>query len=242
MPEILLKNEPIPYTIIRSRRRSIAASLLSDGTLAVKAPVLIPEFIIRQFLRSKEDWIIDRIVKRRKSGLKQLIPTIGTLSNTSETVNFFDQKIRVVVSDSDLAKSTRLYKVKDSFQIILPPGLPAHKREKEIQKVLHDWYRKYSKDELVKRIQKYADITGLTYNKVTVKDVTSHWGSCSAEKNLNFNYRLGMLPVELADYVIVHELCHTVEMNHSQRFWDVVEKFVPDYKARRKELKTYQFL
>lgn len=242
MPEILLRNEPIPYTIIRSRRRSIAASILSDGTLAVKAPVLIPEFIIKQFLRSKEDWIIDRIVKRRKTGLKQLIPTIDTLSNTSETVNFFNKKIRIVVSDSSLTATTRLYRVKDSFQIILPLGLTTSQREKEIHTVLHNWYQKNSKSELLKRLGKYAAITGMSYNKVTVKDVTSHWGSCSAEKNLNFNYRLGMLPVALADYVIIHELCHTLEMNHSQRFWDLVEKFVPDYKARRKELKSYQFL
>jgi len=242
MPEILLRNEPIPYIIVRSRRRSIAASILSDGTLAVKAPVLIPEFIIKQFLRIKEDWIIDHIVKRRRNGLKQLIPTIDKLSDTSEYVNFFSNRIQIVVSESDLTKTTRLYRVKDSFQIILPPGLTAFKREKEICTEIHNWYKKNSKNELIQRVQKYSEITDMSYNKVTVKDVTSHWGSCSVEKNLNFNYRLGMLPLEIADYVIVHELCHTVEMNHSQSFWDLVTKYCPNYKALRKELKSYQFL
>ena len=83
----------------------------------------------------------------------------------------------------------------------------------------------------------YAEQMGESFNKIYVKDVSSHWGSCSIRRNLNFNYRLAMIPVELADYVIIHELCHLKEMNHSASFWNLVEKYLPDYREKRNRLK-----
>jgi predicted metal-dependent hydrolase len=77
------------------------------------------------------------------------------------------------------------------------------------------------------------------YVKITIKDMKSQWGSCSTLKNLNFNYRLKYLPIELIDYVIVHELCHLVEHNHGKNFWLKVGDHIPDYAVRRKKLKKY---
>lgn len=76
---------------------------------------------------------------------------------------------------------------------------------------------------------------------VRVKNHRSQWGSCSHKKNLNFNYRIFFLPERLSDYIIVHELCHLKELNHSQRFWNLVAQLFPDYKALEKELKLYSF-
>ncbi len=76
----------------------------------------------------------------------------------------------------------------------------------------------------------------LTWNTVTIKNTSSRWGSCSKKRNLNFNYRIVYLPKNLADYLIVHELCHLQEMNHREGFWKLVEKAIPDYKKLRKEL------
>lgn len=78
------------------------------------------------------------------------------------------------------------------------------------------------------------------YNKVTVKDQKSLWGSCSRSGNLNFNYRIAFLPEELCDYIIVHELCHLKEFNHSQNFWNLVALTIPNYKDAKKLLKTYE--
>lgn len=75
--------------------------------------------------------------------------------------------------------------------------------------------------------------------KIFIKNSRTRWGSCSSKGNLNFNYRLSLLPAHLAHYVIVHELCHLREFNHSQRFWDLVALTVPEYKACREELKKY---
>ena len=80
------------------------------------------------------------------------------------------------------------------------------------------------------------------YNRVAIKNTTSRWGSCSIKGNLNFNYRLALLPIELADYVIVHELCHLKEFNHAQPFWDLVAQAMPDYKERKARLREMNVL
>ncbi len=90
-------------------------------------------------------------------------------------------------------------------------------------------------------IEKYQKLYPFSYRKIFIKNLKSRWGSCSSAKNLNFNYRLMFLPDRLAEYVVVHELCHLREMNHGVRFWQLVIQAFPDYKALRKALKKYSF-
>jgi predicted metal-dependent hydrolase len=90
------------------------------------------------------------------------------------------------------------------------------------------------------RVRYYADIMGVTYGRITIRMQKSRWGSCSGKGNLNFNCLLMRTPETILDYVVVHELCHLKEMNHSPRFWAEVEKILPDYKERRKWLKDHE--
>jgi predicted metal-dependent hydrolase len=87
------------------------------------------------------------------------------------------------------------------------------------------------------RVAYHAQIMGVTYGRVTVRDQRTRWGSCSSKGNLNFNYRLCYMPRELMDYVIIHELAHRRHMNHSGKFWNEVEKYCPDYRERVEVLK-----
>ncbi len=86
------------------------------------------------------------------------------------------------------------------------------------------------------RVTYFAEKYGYRYNRITIRDQKRAWGSCSSKGNLNFNYKVLFLPEALQDYVIVHELCHLAEMNHSKRFWDCVVREVPNYKELRKQL------
>ena len=90
---------------------------------------------------------------------------------------------------------------------------------------------------LPEKVEHYARIIGVTYGRITIRNQKTRWGSCSSKGNLNFNCQLMRLPEELQDYVVVHELCHRKEMNHSSDFWKEVEYIMPDYQERRARLK-----
>lgn len=98
-------------------------------------------------------------------------------------------------------------------------------------------YKKLTKNLVLERLEYYRQFYTFSFKNISVRDQKSRWGSCSSRGNLNFNYRLSLLPPELADYIIVHELCHLKEMNHSRNFWQLVAKAVPNYKQLKKELK-----
>lgn len=89
------------------------------------------------------------------------------------------------------------------------------------------------------RVRFYAPVVGVTYGRITIRNQRTLWGSCSAKGNLNFNCLLMKAPPEVLDYVVVHELCHRLEMNHSPRFWAQVERVLPDYKVSRKWLREH---
>lgn len=94
-------------------------------------------------------------------------------------------------------------------------------------------------DVIPKRAEHYAQMIGVTYGKITIRNQVSRWGSCSAKGNLNFNCLLLLCPKEVLDYVVIHELCHLKEMNHSKKFWEYVEHFCPEYEQHKKWLKEH---
>lgn len=96
-----------------------------------------------------------------------------------------------------------------------------------------------AKLDLPQRVKCFAPMVGVTYGRITIRSQRSRWGSCSAKGNLNFNCLLMLCPEEVRDYVVVHELCHRIEMNHSPKFWAQVERVCPDYNLHRKWLKDH---
>ena len=93
------------------------------------------------------------------------------------------------------------------------------------------------KETITKRVSYFARLMGVSYRNITIREQKTRWGSCSSEKNLNFNWKLILAPPEVLDYVVVHELCHLKEMNHSKAFWDEVEKVMPEYETYKLWLK-----
>ena len=94
-----------------------------------------------------------------------------------------------------------------------------------------------AKEDLPRRVAQWAPLVGVSVGRVTVRCQRTRWGSCSAKGNLNFNCLLMLCPESVRDYVVVHELCHRREMNHSPRFWAEVERVLPDYRSHRRWLK-----
>lgn len=116
-------------------------------------------------------------------------------------------------------------------------------RKSRRRKVINPSYKKYkehTRNLILAKLEYWAPICGVNYKRVAIRDTKRCWGSCSSLGNLNFSYKLLFLPNCLADYIIVHELCHLKEMNHSPKFWLEVEKIMPDYKNLVVELRKLE--
>lgn len=126
--------------------------------------------------------------------------------------------------------------------------IEAHLQEIKEQEAEQKALPKFSKQEIKElankalayipeRVKYYAPIVGVNYTRITIRNQKTRWGSCSSKGGLNFNCLLMLTPPEVIDYVVVHELCHRKEMNHSKAFWAEVEKVLPDYKSAKRWLK-----
>jgi len=98
-------------------------------------------------------------------------------------------------------------------------------------------YREQAREFVIKKIEKMNEIYNFSFKKIFIKNHKTRWGSCSKKKNLNFNYKIIFLPERLAEYIVVHEMCHLQEFNHSQKFWNLVSRAVPNYKEMTKQIK-----
>ena len=107
-----------------------------------------------------------------------------------------------------------------------------------LKKELEIFYKSQAREYIKKRCHELAQEHGFTYKSIRITSAVTRWGSCSSQRSLNFSYRLIMAPRDAIDYVIIHELCHLREMNHSARFWKQVYDIMPEYKNHEKHLKT----
>ena len=107
----------------------------------------------------------------------------------------------------------------------------------DLERLFEKWQKKTAKVFITERVKKLAEKYNFKINKVNIRGQKTRWGSCSSKGRLSFNYRLMRFNKDIIDYVIIHELCHLVEMNHSQKFWKLVESYCPNYKLLKKELR-----
>lgn len=136
---------------------------------------------------------------------------------------------RVLVSEKTKWIERNVRQIDSSPRISLP----------KISKQVLPVYMKTARDLVEQRILYFNQYYKYHYNTIRIKNQSAQWGSCSSKRNLNFNFKLMFLPTELLDYVVVHELCHLKQLNHSKKFWDLVELTIPDYREREKKLGLY---
>ena len=144
------------------------------------------------------------------------------------------------------ARKTMTLEVRRDGNVIvrapLRTGLPRIKRfvkplSADLSESKRNVYIRKAKETITKRVSYFARLMGVSYRNITIREQKTRWGSCSSEKNLNFNWKLILAPPEVLDYVVVHELCHLKEMNHSKAFWDEVGKVMPEYETYKLWLK-----
>jgi predicted metal-dependent hydrolase len=206
--------------IIRSKRKTLALIVKPDGSLIVRAPLRASEKTIREFVESNVKWI----EKKRAEALAFLRP-MPTQYVAGEMFMY-------------LGNAYSLEIVKNQKKLLLLDGnfKLAASVQNNARLIFEHWYRAQAKQILTERVSLYASQHGLQYKKIGITSARTRWGSCSVDGSLNFSWHLILAPLAAVDYVVVHELVHTVFHNHSKRFWKKVEKIMPDYQERRKWL------
>ncbi|MCL2632565.1 MAG: M48 family metallopeptidase [Coriobacteriia bacterium] len=214
----------VDYTLIRSRRRTVALYVRDHG-VEVRAPLLMPVSEIDSFVASKERWIADKLAK-----VEERIAARESFSLDYGDLVLYRGRLFSVVAREGVKVGF------DDDCFFVPPGLEPDQMISACVQV----YRMLAKRYLVERPQHFAGVMGVAPAAVRVSGAHSRWGSCSAKGSINYSWRLIMADDDVIDYVIVHELVHLAEMNHSARFWQEVEGVLPDYRDRKARLQELQ--
>ncbi|MFA5882011.1 MAG: SprT family zinc-dependent metalloprotease, partial [Eubacteriales bacterium] len=134
-------------------------------------------------------------------------------------------------------KTTKAALKGDRFVVHLNRGLLLDTRREEVQAKLEQLYRDKAREAVLERLEYFKSKLGVDYNGLRIKDQKTRWGSCSKNGNLNFNWKIVIAPSDIIDYIVVHELCHLLHMNHSKEFWETVASQIPGYKDKKRWLK-----
>jgi len=221
------------YSLIRSNRKTLALYII-NGILEVRAPLKFPKQEIDKFVLSKEKWIKSKLTKsiENKNKSESFKLQYGDL------ITYRGKSYPIVAKRGNRAGF-------ENGEFFIPPDLPSDdiKSACEVVYILlakHDITQKvlhYSKQMNVAEMSLSPNVKPIA---VKINSAKTRWGSCSTRKTLNFSWRLIVADDDLIDYVVVHELAHMIQMNHSKLFWDIVEKVLPDFKCREKRLKELQ--
>ena len=235
---VRLGTADVPYVFKRvPRRRHVHILVNDDGTPEVRAPWRFSRRKAREVLCENAEWVL-RAVDSARERLAERPRLV-----TGARLPLLDGSVRLEVrprAQIDLFECARPWRGwAERRGSVLRVGT-ASLGEAELRALIERWYRREAATHLAGRVDHYAPRLGVRPSRVTIRGQRSRWGSCSGRGTLSLNWRLMMVPSALADYVVVHELCHLRHMDHSPRFWEMVGEVVPDYRERRRSLNALQ--
>ncbi|MBR7136491.1 MAG: M48 family metallopeptidase [Clostridia bacterium] len=211
------------YDVVYSRRKTIALSLGVEGALTVRAPFHTSRAVIEDVILQHRTWILDKQEKLAEK--RALYPRF--LLSEGALLPYFGGQLTVRPNES-----SEIRQIGD--ELLLPPQIT--------ESDLSAWLKASLRPVLSERIQHYSEVMGVTPQGITVTSAKTRWGSCSSINRLSFSFRLAFCPIEVIDYVVVHELAHIRYKNHGQQFWQQVAAIIPEYRLRRDWLKENALL
>lgn len=211
----------IQYTVKYSDRKTVTITIERDRSVIVHAPKNTSAETIGNLIEKKKQLIFNKI----NGPNKYPVPKPYKEFVSGESILFLGRNYKLQISE-------------DSFEgYIFDNNLIISKEHRNnANKILKDFYFKEAEEIIIPRIERFADRLGVKHKKSSIKDLKYRWGSCTPGHNLNFNWRLIMAPVYVIDYIIVHELTHLIEPNHTKDFWNVVSVQLPEYKKGKEWL------
>ena len=221
----IIRSDKVKYTVTKKKIKNFIIRIYPDLRIAVSVPLHASNKDIENFIQSKKEWIeitLNKIeiAKENKNNLKENI------------IRILSKKIEKKIIESDLER----IRLTDTSIYIYSKDIDNTK----IEKKLLEWKVEKLKVILDEYLEKYTKLLNTNINYYQIKKISSAWGIYHKKENyITFNFDLIEKDIECIEYVVLHELCHIFYMNHQKNFWTLLEKYMPDYKIRRKKLKTF---
>lgn len=234
MERITYGNKKIYFKIQRGRRKkTVAIHIQPNIAVFVLSPQLMETEKIKRIVRKRAKWIIEKQEK-----LKKIKPGLTKKDFVSgETFPYLGRNYRLKITKTDSPEEDKCKLFNGRLHVYINKKLKDKAVKKVVREKLTEWYMERAKEKINERIDRYAIQIGKSPKKVIIKNQEKRWGSCSHSGTVRFNWKAVMAPIVAFDYIIVHELCHLLYPNHSERFWRKVESIIPDYKKQRNWLK-----
>ncbi len=234
MPSITFGQTTIAYEIRRSNERETVTVAVDpkEGVL-VSAPVDVDGKKISSIVKKKASWILE----------KQLLfdqikePPLEKEFLSGEKLAYIGRRYRLKLIPSPDTNHVYIKLLQGKFLIYHPVEMENKARRNQIKDAFISWYREKALEKLHERVEEYAPIVGVTPTTVKIRNQSKRWGSCTEDGNLIYNWRIIMAPMSIIDYVVVHELCHLKEPNHTEDFWRHLSAILPDYNQRKEWLR-----
>jgi predicted metal-dependent hydrolase len=218
---------PVSYTVRTSNRVKYARlEVNSKYGLLVTIPQGYLDSCITDLIFKQKKWVLKKLCEYER--IKQ-----NCAHNEKEgVVTYLGKALMVIRYPADGVGE----------KAVLETGsLSLYLRQETLTDIaVERWLRLQAKKLIVDKVQQFSLLLGVSYNKLNITSARTRWGSCSSRANLSFSWKLIRTPEEIIDYIVVHELCHIIELNHSERFWQLVEQLCPAWKTRRKWLRKHQ--
>lgn len=225
----MYKNREIRFNVIYRKRKTMSLEIKRDGIINVIAPNGLDESFIVDKVKNKSDWIIKKLDE-----IEVLNNNRYTRSYESGDIFLYlgnEYILEVLIDKSTIATSVSL----ENNKLIVRSN---SNNKDVIQRALKKWYMDETLGIVKERISYYKIFFEDTVTSIKIKDQKSRWASCTYKNEILFNLRCSMMPIQIIDYIVVHEMCHMEHRNHSKDFYLAVEKILPDYKERIKWLKN----
>lgn len=228
---VIASGRRLEYTLIQTARTNVLFQALPEGVIKVYAPRALP-------LRE-----IDRMVRERAEALLDMGRAVDQHIEHQRRVHPVTEGAPILIEGvPHTLRLTRAPRVRGEVTPTeLRLALPKPDSDPHVRAAIRSVLSERALERIRQRLQHYAPGMGLDLDRrVTIREQKTRWGSCSSKGNLNFNWKLIMAPPQVLDYVVIHELCHLKEFNHSPRFWALVEARMPEYKAWKKWLDDHK--
>jgi predicted metal-dependent hydrolase len=225
----LANGETISYLLERRSRRTVGLKITAEG-LVVHAPRRIFEFQLNQILQEKSNWILNKLQAREANQVEKIEWIDG------EHLLYLGQDIQLSISPNNSNKKL-IFDENTLKMNALQANIHAASGNAVFSKQVIAWYKKQAVQDFGRRLEILAAKLGVTTPPLTLSNAQSRWGSCNSRGEVRLSWRLLQAPPHIINYVICHELAHLKQMNHSPKFYAVLESLFPNYKAAEKELK-----